>query len=653
MTVQWIRERSTEINGGGESGDFRTPNDFLKLWTQLDRYAPELVASLEKDLTAPTEPPSIESLREIAQEHSELSVDPDMLLTAACALALERSPQLETWLRIKQIWSHSWQIENWLYASMHALVQKNDGAREAYIELAKLLFNKLESGCLKSKWKRNTEARERSLAYWQGAEYPLDELWEGLRHADFMSYEEEMWIIGLLSEIAPTDFHKLIAGSNNAVLVNAVLLGAGAGAFNPRFAQWEFCVKTAPLAFSEDENWTGSLVLPLLLAHSRSELLDPGRHVPRDDANKAEVATLTKQVSELVCAVVNTLASREDAASTFRRWGTWLMKQVLASKESDSSDIRSATFVDNALIEAMGKAIQGQQFPLCAPNDAAPWEAWCYLCLRSSFAHDGFIDTPSFEDFASEWQLTPENWHGPEGRSLLERAAHHLPRYDFPNLSANLLVVPLVSGSSFSLGWKQLWDSAYHLREVLEFGSLDAGPRSYSDRADASHLLLLLGCMGLACFDQATDRLAQGEGHIAEELISLHEALASAALEVLYVDDTLHRGKWQTLLKHLAVRRVYWDAGYTAGNRVGVFAGQFPAIRDYLMCFQADPNDLVEFLHACVLNQLDTSALRKELHDASIDLRACVETLKKLHGLQNNRYPIRHESIKAIQALVG
>lgn len=88
----------------------------------------------------------------------------------------------------------------------------------------------------------------------------------------------------------------------------------------------------------------------------------------------------------------------------------------------------------------------------------------------------------------------------------------------------------------------------------------------------------------------------------------------AATQEVLYVDDTLHRVKWQTLLQHFALRRVYWGGSYTADRRVALFAGQqVPAIRDYLKYFQADPSDLVSFLHACMLNKLDASALCEEL----------------------------------------
>ncbi len=650
--MQWVRERETEPDGSQHSADFKTSEDFLRLLTQLDQYAPQLLASLAEELTAPSEPASIESLKELLQERSNRSFDPDMLLTAACAYALEKSPHLETWQRIRNVAYNSWHIENWLGASMAAAVQRDAGTRGAYIELAKLLFKKLESGSLKSGSQRRNEARENSWANWQSVRHPLDELFDGLRHSDFMAFEDEMPAFELLSEIAPAEIQRLVAGSSNPFLINAALLSAGVGPFSPRFAQWDVFVRTAPQAFSQDGRWTGSLSLPLLLSHARSELLEPGRQIPRNDADEANVAVLTNQVSQLVDAVVETLASREDAPAALMRWSTWLMRQMLRPKESEFSDIRSETFVDDALLKAIGKAMQGRQLILTSPEDAAPWEAWCYRCVRSLFAHEGLIDAPSFDDFASEWHLTPEKWHDSQGRSLLERAELHLPKNDSPGLSANLLAFPLASRNGFASGWKQLWDSTYPLREVIEFGSPDAGAKTYSDRADASHLLLLLGFIGLACFDQAATRFTEVEEGLAEEMVNLHEALAAAAQEVLYVDDTLNHKKWKVMLQHLALRRVYWDSAYTADRRVPIFAKQHaPTIQDYLQHFQADPGDLVALLHACTLNELDTSALRQDLRGASIDLRARVDTLKKLHALRDNRYPMRGEAIRAIEPL--
>lgn len=651
--MQWIRERNAEFETFQSHSDFKTKEDFLEFIAQVGRDSPRLIPSLAEELLALGEPLKIESLQELARQRTELSFDADMLLTAACAWVLGRSPQLAIWMKIRKIARHSWQIEHWLSEAMSAYAQNDSGAKGAYATLAISLFKALESGDLKSESKRRNEEREGAWSYWQCAEYKLEEIWWGLRGSDLMNYEEEMGIFGLLSEISPPAFQQLIAGSDNPFLVDAALLGAGAGAISPCFVRWEACVRAAPLAFAADGSWQGSVLLPLLLVHARGELLAPGRQVPRCGTDEAEVATLTAQVTELIQAVVDILASREDATAIFVRWGTWLMRQVLLQKGKDFSDIRSDDFVDNALLEAIGKSIHDRSLIPDAPKDAAPWEAWCYCCVRSSFAHGGFINTPSFEEFADQWQLTPENWHEPKGRGLLERAGLHIPRDDIPGLSANLLAFPLASRGDFASGWQQLWDGAYYLREVLEFGSIDAGTKDYLDRADASRLLLLLSCMGLACFDQAAARLEASQDRLAEEMITLHGGLSTAAMEVLHLDDTLNRDKWQTLLQHIALRRVYWDGSYITEHRVALFAGQEePTIRDYLGYFQSDPGDLVAFLHACMLNELDASTLREELRGAAVDLRVCVATLKWLHVLQDRRYPVDDRAIKALEPLM-
>lgn len=653
MKMQWIRERNTECNESDGHDGFRPREDFLELMAQVDEDSPQLFRSLADVVTELGEPPGIDSLKELVRQRTTLQVDTDMLLTAACAWALARDPQLTTWQKIRKIAYHSWELDHWLSESMAAYVQRDAKARDAYIDLAKLLFTELENGALKSESERRNEMREGAWVHWQDATYQLDELWWGLRGSDFMSYEDEMRIFGLLSEIAPEDFQQLIAGSKNPFLVDAALLSAGAGAFSPRFAQWQACATEAPLAFAPDGCWTGSVLLPLLLVHARNELLEPSRRVPRYGADEAEVAALTTQVTELTYAVVNFLADREDAPATFSRWSTWLMRQMLRPTEKNFNDIRSNNFVDNVLLEAMGKAMQGRPLIEVAPEDAAPWEAWCYLCVQSFFAHSGVSETPSFQEFANQWQLTPENWHGLEGRLLSARSSLHLPSDDLPDLSANLLAFPLASRSKFASGWQQLWDSSYYLREVLEFGSVDAGTEVYSDRADASRLLLLLGSIGLACFDQVITRLKETPSQLAEEIITLHGAIVMAAMEVLHLDDTVSRNKWLALLQHLALRRVYWDGCYTAERRVALFTGpQQPTIGDYLNYFQADPGDLVAFLHACMLNGLDASKLREELRGAAVDLRACVNTLQRLHGLRENRYLMDGRAIKAIEPLM-
>lgn len=647
--MQWIAERNADLEDFRDHEHFKTSEDFLQFMAQVDHGEPSLIDSLTEELVTAEDPLEIELL----MKRCDTSFDADMLLTQACAFVLGKSPTLATWLKVRKIANNSWEIEHWLAKAMAANVQRNPSIQEPYISLATLLFKALESGELKSSSERKNETREGGLAYWNNVEYPLEELWWGLRDFDFTNYEEEMRIFGLLNEVAPSSFQQLIAESRNPFLVDAALMSSGVGVFSPRFTQWEACAKTAPSSFYQDGRWTGSVLLPLLLVHARNELLAPGRQFPRQGANEAEVAVVTAQVIELVRVVVDVLSKREDAPATFARWSTWLMRQVVLHKETDYEDVRSYGFVDNALLEAMGKAMKGQALILEAPEDAAPWEAWCYRCVRSSFAHDGFMDTPSFSEFASQWSLCPEDWHEQKGRTLLKRADLHIPRDDMPGLSANLLVFSLASEDAFALGWQQLWDSAYYLREVLEFGSVEAGSKAYSDRSDASSLLLLLACMGLACFDQVIARLEASSESPTEQLASLHGALAEAVMEALHLDDTLNRDKWRRLLQHVALRRAYWDSRYGMQHPVAVFVGQ-PGltIRDYLSYLQADSGDLIAFLHACLLNNLDPLTLREELRSASIDLHACVDKLKRLHELRDHRYPMNGRAIEAIKPLM-
>ncbi len=651
--MQWIEERDADLEDRHDNEQFKSREDFLQLMAQADREIPGLIESLAKDIAAPDEPPTISVLRQRARQRSGPPYDDNMLVTTACAIVLANSPDLVTWRKVRRIAHDSWEIENWLHEAMAAHVQRDACARESYAILVVQLFKALESGALESGSERKNEAREGARSYWENTEYQLDELWWGLRGADFMNYEDEVRVFGLLSDIDPDRFQQLIADSKNPFLVDAAMLGSGAGAFSPRFSQWVTCAKTAPLAFEQDGRWTGAVLLPLLLVRAHSHLLAPGRRVPRYGADESEVAALSAQVAELAQAVVGVIAEREDAPAAFARWSTWLMRRMLVSGEKDFSDIRSYAFVDNALLDAIGKAMDGRCLIHEVPDDAAPWEAWCYQCVRASFAHSGLIDAPSFENFANQWQLSPEDWRERKGRSLLERAELHMPRDDMPNLSAQLLAIPIAAGGDFARDWQKLWTAAYYLREVLEFGSVDAGPKSYSDRSDASRLLLLLGCMGLACFDQATARLEASPGVPTEGIASLHGVLAAAVLEALHIDDTIQREKWQALLHHVALRRAYWDAKYGVKPAAVLFVEQQGlTLRDYLVLLQTDTVHLVAFLYACMLNQLDPVALRNDLRDASIDLRSCLDTLKRLNALRDRSYPINVREIDAIKPLI-
>jgi hypothetical protein len=654
MKMQWIQERDEEQRVISNHGVSRHRGDFLALVLSHESHAPQLITSLAKKLEIPSENHNNESLLEMVRQHSDLPFDHPMYLTVACALALKNHPTIEIWFAIRTLAYHSVEIEYWLDNAMWAYTEIDPDAKRAYTDLAKALYHELETGKLKSLSERRNTERDNVWAHWQLTEYPLDELWRGLPNSDFMIYEDERRIFGLLSEIAPEIFHQLIGCSANPFLVDSALLSAGIGAFSPRFRQWEDSVRAAPAAFDPDGKWNGSVVLPLLLVHARNALLQPGKQIPRYEADEEEVASLTAQVTALVHAVVKVLYGRADALAAMTRWSTWLMRQLLLRKDKAPDDIRSDNFVDNALLDAIGEASKGTALILESPSDAAPWEAWCYYCVRSAFANGGFAAAPAYEEFVQQWRLTPEEWFEPSGRGLLKRAQQHVNGDEPPGLFANLLAIPIVHADSFFSVWQQLWGDAYYLREVLEYGSPDAGSKKYTDRADASELLLLIARIGLACFDQATAQVSSDSKTAAKEIANIHAAVTSAAKEALHIDDTLNRDKWQQLLQHLAVRRAYWDASYRNDAVDAVFEGdQGPSVSDYLRYFQVDPAEVLAFLHVCILNDFKISKLKEDLEASSIDLRVTIDTIKRLNSLRSQKYPLNGRAIAAMKPLLA
>ncbi|MBB5607226.1 MULTISPECIES: hypothetical protein [unclassified Janthinobacterium] len=649
--MQWIDERKTKPEPFQDNGNFRSREEFL---TFLARTAPNVIETLVKHLMVSDISPEINALREHAQQQADATSDPDMLLTVACATALAKYPQLETWKKVRKIAYHSWQIEHWLANAMSAQAHRDTHASQAYVDLAILLFKQLENNTLNSESERRNKQREGACSYWKTSIRQLEELWWGLRGSDFMNYEEEMRFFGLLHEIAPEKFHQLIAQSHNPFLLDAALMDAQVTGFQSRYVHWEAAVKAAPLAFEQDGRWTGAVLLPLLLVHARAELLVPGRQIPRFGADLDEVVALSSQVSELVDAVVATLATRSDAIPMLLRWANWLMRARLGQSDDEFDDIRSPYFVDIALIKAIGKALLGQALISHIPGDAAAWEDWCYRCVRSFFAHNENTPQPSFEEFASQWRITPETWFQAEGRNLIERASPHLSsNNNAPDLLSHLLALPLTSENDYALRWQQLWDSACYLREVLEFGAEDAGPERYADQTNASRLLLALAYLGLACFDQVAGHLATTLDSPTSEIVRLHESLSLAAMEVLHIDDTINRDRWKAYLHHLALRRAFWDTKYRDDLRHPIFSDeQQPTITDFMAYIKAEPNDLLEFLHACILNQLNPSILGEELKRANIDVDAVIDELKRLHTFHAHRYPMNNKAIEVIKPLL-
>src|SRR5471030_1100302 len=241
MMMQWISESEAALGHVQQDDQFKTPKDFEMLHAVIGANVPNPVDSLAEYLIAQEHMPGIDALREYAAQESP-ALDVDMLLTAACAAALAKYPQLETWYKVRKIVFHSWQTEYWLRPAMTAETQRNSHAGSAYTGLAIMLFGLLEDNCLASESERRNRQRADAWAYWKLSTKQLEDLWWGLRGSDFMNYEDEMRFFGLLYDIAPEEFHCVIARSSNPYLVDAALQGARVTGYKSRFAKWKAAV---------------------------------------------------------------------------------------------------------------------------------------------------------------------------------------------------------------------------------------------------------------------------------------------------------------------------------------------------------------------------------------------------------------------------
>ncbi|CAI1186868.1 Uncharacterised protein [Serratia fonticola] len=650
--IRWIQEGQNEEKEFQSNDDFKTYEDFLSLIAELEQRESEHIHKVSAFILKSDTVAGNITLEELNESYALEGFNTDMIVTLGCAWALAENPNICTWQKIRKLSRHSWYIEQWLREAMRACASMKTEYKKAFIELINIIFIALEKRELESESERCNVNRANLWNNWEHIHNQLEELFSGLIGADFLNYEEEMRLFGLLSDIDIDEFQRLLLCTNNPFLLDSMFVSSHVGVFSPQFAQWAKFVNSAPPAFEQNGNWTKSVHLPILLTHARDNLFSPVRQVPQYGANESETAKLTAQANLLVEAVIDTLSVRADAQALLARWSIWLMKQILPHREKKFDDIRSHDYIDNALLIAIGKKLEGKSL-LINPSDLAQWEKWCLLCVVAFFSNEGFIDVPEFECFSEQWRLAPEDWHRDKGRELLQLSSNHLPHDHIPDLSAHFLVYPLTQSAKPESGWQRLWDGAYALREILEFGSIDAGKDTYSDRADASRLLLLLGSMGVACLDQMVNRFRQSEGILSEEIVILYKSLVCATVDVLHIDNTIYRDKWQILLQHLALRRVIWDNVLMLSSNKEIFtSNDEPDLQFYLKFLQSTPSELIAFLYGCIHNGAKHESLREEILKSSVDLNIVIEQLLRLNELRERRYRFDPQAVNAVKSLI-
>lgn len=661
MNEQWPNERNAEKRENFADPSFKTVRNFLDL---LDLFPEDLPNEFEDVVSWIVEQGGdLSELEQLAapvadQFTPSIQDSHTLVMTLTCAAALAQTPSLRTWTKVKEFTYNSFQLEHWLSEAMMAYAEVFPSSCGSYAKLAKEVFAALENFSLQSKSVCTNEERTGAWDSWNRQSDGLGEIWWGLRgwHG-FMNYNEELPVFQVFYKLEPDEYIRTISSSANPYLVSALLFVAGIGALSPRFSEWKRMIVAAPLAFEDDGKWNGSVLIPLLLVDAHNQLLQARSTPPNLDVTAGELEVIKREIIDTAELIVNTLAERQDASGLFSRWASWLMRQILGQSANEVSDVKSHAFADDALIDAIGNRLDNCALPPKAPDGVPLWEAWCYRCVLASFAHSGHIRVPDWESFAAEWNLSYEDWAGDKGHLLRNHASLiHTASGEIPGLVANFLAYPIAQSGCPVEAWIGLWEKAFTLREIVEFGDADAAEDEYRSRSEAGRLLLLLFSIGLAIFDQISARSSDINSPEARSLARMFKALTSATSEMREIDSTLNYDKWLAIVQHLAVRRLIWEPSSNNENvsmNIEVFRVEdTPTVSEILISANGDVIEMVAILQSLLLN-ISGTRLKAELDSASIDLSDIVRSIRRLNKCHPRKYPMDETQLKKLEALAG
>lgn len=662
MNEQWPSERHAEERQVMADTSFKTAQDFFALLSAFPNGLPRAfdevvtwIVDQDGDLA------ELEQRTSSIIDASKLQTYPEsqgLLMTLACAAALARTPTLQTWGRVNTHKYNSWQLEHGLGEAMMAYAEINPTAGYAYVALAKEAFAALDNFTLKSKSKHVNEERGGAWAHWNASQNKLDEIWWGLRgwHG-FMNYDDELPLFQVFYQLNPEEFTCTLSGSSNPYLVSALLFVAGIGPFAARFSEWKRLFATAPVAFKDDGLWNGSVLMPLLLVEASNQLSQVRQSFRTPAPSPSDIEAIKQEVASTTELIATALAERSDAPAIVSRWTPWLMRKILGHTSKDLVDVKSSAFFDNTLIEAIEQKLENMALPQVSPEDAAPWESWCYRCVLSSFANGGHSSVPAWEAFGHEWHLAPEDWPGEKGRLLRERASLITAMSkETPGIAANLLAYPIAQSPRPGQAWIGLWNDAITLREVVEFGDADASSDEYSSRSEAGKLLLLLFRIGLAIFDQGAAKCSNSNTPEAESLVELYRALVLADCEMREIDSMLSHDEWLSVFQHLTVRRMIWeqssDNDRTSSNFQVFKAAVAPTVADLLAEAKGNVIELIAILQSLLLNSTSVSRLKADINTALIDLPDIVHLIRRLNQYHPRKYPVDETQLQKLQTLI-
>lgn len=573
-----------------------------------------------------------------------------VVLALAGVAALRNTPTREMW---EYLWSLAWHsvaIETYLPQAVIAAATDTT-FRGQFFAIARSVVEVAAQNPGRRAIQREKELGGNLRERWQ-SEPQLSALWHGNFEYGFHAVDhDDDHVLSIMADIDVVEFVRLLAIYDYPDPVAHALMWCGA---SWRFERWRAATSAAPVAFGEQANWNGSLILPLLLRIARAQFqFELGR-----EPTSTQVSEATTDIKCLASEVAKIVAQRPDAVGCMTRWGNWLVRTAIpavsANPRAHPVDAASKGFVEDALLEALIVEMPADRWSPESAPDAETWEPWCQLAAGALIALSGKAPMPSPVGFLDQWALSPEDWPAERGQNLKLCAS---PFVDGGTLRADgygarLITIPMVEQEHAEDLWRRLWDSTTALREVVEFGDSDESANDgWRGRADAARLLTLQFSIGLMILDHLI-----GPPHP----LSYDRTLAIENL-LRYLDNAVHEmraidplnGKyWAGCFRHLAIRRAKWLSSPAGQSDVVLDVETKPTFADFIRSLAGETEDLLSLVYVARQNGVDEAVIAAALKEAEVDLGSEITIADRLLAISPRTIGLSTAQIDTVREFV-
>jgi hypothetical protein len=420
-----------------------------------------------------------------------------------------------------------------------------------------------------------------------------------------------------------------------------------------RFERWRAVASVAPAAFEGRAKWSGSLILPLLLAIARDQFQFGLGHEPTPN----RVSEATNDIKNLAAEVVKVITPRVDALGCMTRWRNWLVRTAIPAVSANPlphpTDATSQGFIEDALLDALIVEMPADRWSPEPAPDAETWEPWCQLAAGALITLAGKTSMPSPAEFLDDWHLSPDEWAMPRG----QRLKLHATPFEGTGLRADgyggrLLAIPMVEAERADEQWKRFWDSTATLREIVEFGDPDETDNGgWQGRMDAARLLMLQFSIGLMMMDHLIWPLRPLNYDQSSAIENLLPRLDETVREMTAIDQ-LNGKFWSEAVRHLAIRRAQWLSGRAAPLGVAVSADAKPTLADFIRALAGDTENLLALAYVVQRNGVDRAALAAAFKAAEVDLNAEIAIAEHLLAISPRAIGLNEAQLDAAREVM-